>query len=154
MSAHRHKSWGLNITSVRPAKHYSTQPYENAFAVTVTAEAPAAFVWLETQYPGRWSDNGFVMTAHSKTLTFFQDTSSHFHVPPDQLLRNTSSRSAKQLVAPVGNNVTALEIAQDLNNCRWQNPASPGDAPRLVLKPGKGSLFSLADTSPEYTGGA
>ena len=152
----------LNVTSVRPTKHYSTQPYENAFAVTVTAEAPAAFVWLETQYPGRWSDNGFVMTERSQTLTFFLDTSSHFHVPPDQLLRTTGTAAVgggagggagSTNLAPVGN-VTALEIAHDLNNCRWQNPASPADAPKLVLHPGKGSLFSLADTSVEYTAGA
>jgi hypothetical protein len=30
------------------------QSYENAFVVTVTAQAPAAFVWLETQFPGNY----------------------------------------------------------------------------------------------------
>lgn len=43
----------LNVTSVRPVeRHDATMPYENAFAVTVMAVAPAAFVWLESQYPG------------------------------------------------------------------------------------------------------
>ena len=43
----------LNVTSVRPVeRHDATMPYENAFAVTVTAVALAAFVWLESQYPG------------------------------------------------------------------------------------------------------
>lgn len=40
----------LNVSSVRPVTRYDARVYENAFAVTVTAEAPAAFVWLETQY--------------------------------------------------------------------------------------------------------
>ena len=42
----------LNVTSVRPVERHDATPYENAFAVTVTAVAPAAFVWLESQYPG------------------------------------------------------------------------------------------------------
>ena len=163
----------LNVSSVRAVKHHAAQPYENAFAVTVTAAAPAAFVWLETRFPGRWSDNGFMMTEPSIELTYFQDTSSHFQVPPDQLpqaaaavetnpngkggnvvgrsLAFSSGKAGGR--APVGN-VSAAEIAEDLNGCRWSNPQSPGDAPKLALRPGKGSLFSLADTSPEYTGGA
>ena len=58
----------LNVSSVRPVRHPSAQQYENAFAVTVTAEASAAFVWLEAQYPERWSDNGFLMTEASHGL--------------------------------------------------------------------------------------
>jgi hypothetical protein len=42
----------LNVTSVRPVERHDATQYENAFAVTVTAVAPAAFVWLESQYPG------------------------------------------------------------------------------------------------------
>ena len=45
----------LNVTSVRPVERHDASdamPYENAFAVMVKAVAPAAFVWLESQYPG------------------------------------------------------------------------------------------------------
>jgi hypothetical protein len=91
----------LNISSVRAVLRYDTQPYENAFAVTVTAAAPAAFVWMETQYPGRWSDNGFLMTQESIELTFYQDTSSHHCVPPDQLLLGAAARpTAGHTLAP------------------------------------------------------
>lgn len=51
---------------------------------------------------------------------------------------------------PVGN-VTAEAIFRDLSDCRWTNPNKPDDAPTLTLHPGMGSLFSLTDTSPEYT---
>lgn len=143
----------LNISSVRPVAHDDAHTYENAFAVTVTAQAPAAFVWLETQYPGRWSDNGFLMTDTTKELIFYQDTSSHHHMSPDRLLTTTISSNAgrgQHTQKPVGN-VTAQDIWLDLNDCRWTNPKLPDDPPKLVLHPGQGSLFSLADTSPEYS---
>ncbi len=44
----------LNVSSVRPVARADAQSYENAFVVTVTAQAPAAFVWLETQFPGNY----------------------------------------------------------------------------------------------------
>ena len=146
----------LNISSVLPVAREDAHAYENAFAVTVTAQAPAAFVWLETQYPGRWSDNGFLMTESTKELIFYQDTSSHHHVSPDRLLSTTISSDVgrgQHTQNPVGN-VTAHDILLDLNDCRWINPSLPDDPPKLVLHPGKGSLSSLADTSPEYSSGS
>lgn len=144
----------LNISSVRPVTRGDVRSYENAFAVTVTAVAPAAFVWLETQYPGRWSENGFVMTEAAKEVVFYQDTSSHHHMPPDRLLHATSSSGIGRRLPvtwqPTGN-VSAQDLWRDLSSCRWTNPSLPDDPPTLVLKPGQGSLFSLADTSPEYT---
>ena len=83
-------------------------------------------------------------------LIFYQDASSHHHVPPDQLGAIGGGGRPSRL-APVGN-VTARDVQHDLSNCRWQNPSAPDAPPKLVLRPGAGSLFSLADTSPEYTG--
>ena len=49
-------------------------PAEQAFDVTIKANATAAFVWVETAYSGRWSDNGLLMTAGSSvTLKFFSN---------------------------------------------------------------------------------
>ena len=47
--------------------------------------------------------------------------------------------------------VKNANIMQDLNDCRWTNPNLPDEPPKLVLHPGKGSLFSLVDTSLEYS---
>ena len=104
-------------------------------------------------FAGRWSDNGFLMSEPSTELIFYQDTSSHHHVPPDQLLLNTATTTTHGRVgaaAAVGN-VTAGEILEDLTDCRWLNPIDPTAAQKLVLRPGHGSVFSLTDTSPEYT---
>ena len=100
-----------------------------------------------------------VMTESTKELIFFSDTSSHHHMPPDRLL-NASVGSGGGggggvdyivPVAPKLGNVTAQDILRDLSGCRWTNPSVPDDPPKLVLHLGMGSLFSLVDTSPEYT---
>jgi hypothetical protein len=93
------------------------------------------------------------MTEPAKELIFYQDTSSHHHMSPDRLLSTTIRSSVDRGLhasIPLAN-VTAQDILRDLNNCRWTNPNLPDDAPKLVLHPGMGSLFSLADTSPEYS---
>ena len=107
-------------------------PHELAFEVTLTAEAPAAFVWLETEMPGRWSDNGFIMTERERVLTFYADTSR-------------------------GHSITASSLRKSLNSGRWTNPKT--GVSTLALKPAgwsageyQGALFSLVDTSKEYTG--
>jgi len=41
------------------------------FKVQVKAKAVAAFVWLETRFSGRFSDNGFMLTENLKELRFY-----------------------------------------------------------------------------------
>lgn len=130
----------LNITSVRELPDYGVSSsstskiasYEQAFAVTLSAVSAAAFVWLETEYAGRWSENGFIMTEEVKQLTFIADHSQ-------------------------GSRVTASGLLQSLNSGRWLNPKT--GSRQLALKPAgwqpgqyQGAVWSLADTSPEYTG--
>jgi hypothetical protein len=58
----------LNISAV--SVHESDGQASYLASVTVTATAPAAYVWLETPLSGRWSDNGFFMTAPTRTVEF------------------------------------------------------------------------------------
>ena len=39
------------------------------FAIQIKAEYPAAFVWLETPHPGRFSNNGFTMVKEKVTVS-------------------------------------------------------------------------------------
>ena len=53
---------GLRVVRVAAADAQARGGYA-AFTVTLTAQAlPAAVVWLETVLPGRFSDNGFLLT--------------------------------------------------------------------------------------------
>jgi hypothetical protein len=130
----------LNVTAVHSVSEGSVEAsalgvasFEIAFKVTLTAEAIAAFVWLETEMPGRWSANGFVMTEHTKEVTFYADTSQ-------------------------GHHITATRLLKSLHSGRWTNPKT-GES-TLALKPAgfgptgsyQGAVFSLVDTSREYTG--
>ena len=60
---------GLHITDVVEAPR-SVFGYD-AFYVVVTADAlPAAIVWLETALPGRFSENGLLLTSHVLNVTW------------------------------------------------------------------------------------
>ena len=89
---------------------------EEAFAVTISATAPAAFVWAETKWRGRWSDNGFLIPSAGTTeLTFYSDQATN-------------------------GNITAEELRATLKGGKYP-------------KSGVGGLWSLVDTSSEYTSG-
>jgi hypothetical protein len=76
-------------SSPRPShSHYSDLA---VFNVTVTAAVvPAPFVWLETELPGRWSDNGMLLTDATVHLQWFTDDA---NVTADQLAATLSVRS-------------------------------------------------------------
>lgn len=102
----------LRVTSVMPAQqHPSAEAWESAFDVEITSDGTAAYVWAETKFAGRWSDNALMITADmpTATITFFADT-----------LSSTENVTSDKLKA---------SLAGDLG------------------------LWSLADTSSEYTGG-
>lgn len=47
---------------------------EDAFAVAIHADAPAAYAWVETKWHGRWSDNGILIPRAGTTeLIFYSD---------------------------------------------------------------------------------
>ena len=48
-----------------------TQHSNQTFSVSVKTDAVALFVWLETDRPGMFSDNGFVMTQEEAELSFY-----------------------------------------------------------------------------------
>jgi beta-mannosidase len=84
---------------------------EVAYEVIITAAASAAFVWIESKYAGRWSDNGLLMVAGAhalaspatstetplavpkasvaatKTITFYSDLSKNGEISSTQLLK-------------------------------------------------------------------
>ena len=109
----------LAVTSVAPAEGAealaAALPWEQPFTVTLSNAAPvAAFVWAETVFAGRWSDNGFMLTSPTKALTFYADTHKN------------------------GGPITAGQLKQTMKN--WQRAS-------------QGGLWSLTDTSKEYTQG-
>lgn len=60
---------GLLISNVSAILGDDSAAADNLFTVTVTAKVlPAASVWLETALPGRFSDNGFLLTQPSYTV--------------------------------------------------------------------------------------
>tara|TARA_B110000208_G_scaffold175619_1_gene221343 strand:- start:558 stop:3725 length:3168 start_codon:yes stop_codon:yes gene_type:complete len=96
-----------------------------AFHVTIATKATAAWVWLETQYTGRWSDNALLMTVDrpNVTLTWFADAQKSSHV-------------------------TAAMLMKSLNGGRWSPcPRCPS---KSSIKPNSGAFWSIADTSNEY----
>eukprot|EP00750_Incisomonas_marina_P005964 INCI14258.2.p1 GENE.INCI14258.2~~INCI14258.2.p1 ORF type:complete len:545 (-),score=88.70 INCI14258.2:874-2508(-) len=94
---------------------------ETPFNVTVESQssATAAFVWVETRFAGRWSDNAFLMVDPETSLTFFSDNA-------------------------VNGNITAAQLKTSL-----ENAGSWGGV--VQQKMGQGGIWSLADTSAEYT---
>jgi len=48
-----------------------TQSGNRQFTISLKASAIAAFVWLETSYSGRFSDNGFLFTSPTKDVFFY-----------------------------------------------------------------------------------
>ena len=124
----------LKVTNVALAPDAGAVDGEVPFEVTITSVASAAFVWIETQFAGRWSDNGMLMVAKkhgsasaggdggggvgstgaTRTLTFYSDST-------------------------VNGRLTAQALKETLQRPTWF-PMST-----------KGGLWSLVDTSPEYT---
>lgn len=78
----------LALSKVKPADERTAlgaRLGEQPFDVTISAQAVAAFVWIETPFAGRWSDNGILMTQPNVTLTFFADTAVNGNITSDQL---------------------------------------------------------------------
>jgi hypothetical protein len=68
----------LAVLHVKPASGELRSPLHRTglavFNVTVTAtQVPVPFVWAETKLPGRWSDNGMLMTELVMQLQWFTD---------------------------------------------------------------------------------
>ena len=68
-----------------------------AFDVTIATKASAAWVWLQTQYAGRWSDNAILMTVDrpNVTLTWFADAQKSSHVTAAMLMKSLNGRNAQ-----------------------------------------------------------
>ena len=61
----------------RPLLYRSRTTPLTVFNVTLSAtRVPVPFVWAETQLPGRWSDNGMLMTSLTTQLQFYTDDTS------------------------------------------------------------------------------
>lgn len=106
-----------SVVKVGGAPARGARPGEVAFDVNITSSGTAAFVWAETAYAGRWSDNALLLTEPSVTLTFYHDT----------------------LVDGPGLTPDALAKSFEMNSGTGTHRA------------GQGGLWSLADTSNEYT---
>eukprot|EP01092_Planopodium_desertum_P007296 TRINITY_DN2975_c0_g1_i3.p1 TRINITY_DN2975_c0_g1~~TRINITY_DN2975_c0_g1_i3.p1 ORF type:complete len:237 (-),score=7.21 TRINITY_DN2975_c0_g1_i3:43-732(-) len=74
----------LQITAVDEIKGQINQ-----YLITVSSSAIAAFVWVESSYTGRFSDNGFLMLHETKQLIFY----SHGKLTPQALKASLAIRS-------------------------------------------------------------
>lgn len=54
---------------------YASEESQWSIDVTISTDKPAAFVWLDTNEdrPGRFSDNGFLMSTATRTITFWSE---------------------------------------------------------------------------------
>ena len=54
---------------------YAIEESQWSIDITISTDKPAAFVWLDTNedIPGRFSDNGFLMSTASRTVTFWSE---------------------------------------------------------------------------------
>lgn len=50
-----------------------TKTKDNEFKITTTTNAIALFIWLDTEIPGRFSENGFQQVTASKEVYFLSD---------------------------------------------------------------------------------
>lgn len=69
----------LSVSSV-----YFSDESQWTVDVTLSADRPAAFVWVDTKSdrPGRFSDNAFLMSVSTKTISFYSKVAiSNVNVP-------------------------------------------------------------------------
>lgn len=75
---------------------YASEHSQWTIDVTVSTDKPAAFVWLDTKTdrPGRFSDNGFLLSTSTKTVSFWSEVA----ITSDELAGDLTIQDLAQII--------------------------------------------------------